>query len=131
MRKHCSHGDDFLVGNWSSNTSRTQEAVHPVGAQNLNTRSLTGRNSHENIARKQRDLDQTLSIAPSVPRGKKREKNFDTFFLKLTSNLFLVAESSLNGKPSERPGTYNVERWADRGTYICTGLKYGQDKAPP
>ena len=67
MRKHCSHGGDFLVGNWRSNTSGTQEAVHPVGSQNLDAGSLGGRNAHENIARKQRDLDQTLSIAPLVP----------------------------------------------------------------
>ena len=131
MRKHCPDGDDFLVGNWRSNTSGTQEAVHPVGAQNLDACSLGGRNAHENVAWKQRDLNQTLSIAPLVLRGKNRKKNLDTFFLKLTSNFSLVAESRLNGKPSKRPGSYHVQRRADRGARIGTGLNCRQGKAPP
>ena len=132
MLKHPPNGRDLLVGNRRSNTSGTQEAIHPVGAQNLDARSLGGRNAHENITRKQRYLDQTLSITPFVFGGKKREKNLDTFFLKLTRNLFLVAESRLNREPGERPGTCNpAHRKANRGACICTGLRYRQHKAPP
>jgi hypothetical protein len=131
MLKHALHCGDLLVGNRRANTSGTQEAVHPVGAQNLDARSLGGHNAHEDITRKQRYLDQTLSIAPLVLGGKKREKDLDAFFLKLMGNLFLVTESRLNRKPSERPATCHVHRQADRGAQISTGLKGRQDEAPP
>jgi hypothetical protein len=90
---------DLVFGYCDPRPPHTHETSHPICPQDSDTCIHGIGNTHEDVARKYRRMNETASVTPLTRGRMKRKESFDPFGVELSGSLLFMSWASLHGKP--------------------------------
>jgi hypothetical protein len=120
---------DLAIGNRGAGATGAHKLRHPVGPQNGHPGVECRGDSHEDVVREHRSVNQASPIAPLMLLGEQRKEHFDPFELEPLGDSLFIPWPGLNGEPGRVLTRCLEARRTCR--FVCYCLRVAHSSARP